>query len=120
MRLWTVHVRKGREPVLVREAFSWGALFFGWLWLLLHRAWIPGALLLALTILVGVLTGGDGRVLLIGAIAVLQGLFGNDLRCWSLERRGYALAHVVAAPDEDGALVRLLDRRPDLAETFAP
>jgi hypothetical protein len=50
---------------------------------------------------------------------VLQGLFGNDMRRWSLERRGFACAHVIAARDEDGALVRLLDRRPDLAEAFA-
>jgi hypothetical protein len=51
---------------------------------------------------------------------VLQGLFGNDLWRWSLERRGYTLAHVVAAADSDSALLRLLQRRPDLAEALAP
>jgi hypothetical protein len=26
---WTVHLRDGARPVLVREAFSWGAFLFG-------------------------------------------------------------------------------------------
>jgi hypothetical protein len=114
-----VHVRRGAQPALVREAFSWGALFFGWVWLLLHRAWIPAVLLLAGTIVVLLLTPAAARPLVAAGIAVLQGLFGNDMRRWSLERRGFACAHVIAARDEDGALVRLLDRRPDLAEAFA-
>jgi hypothetical protein len=120
VRFWTAHVRPGSEPVLVREGFSWGALFFGWLWLLLHRAWIPAILLLASGIVIAALTSGDTRLLLLGALAVLQGLFGNDLWRWSLERRGYTLAHVVAAANADGALLRLLQRRPDLAEALAP
>ena len=83
------------QPVLVREGFSWGALFFGWIWLLLHRAWLPALLLLAGTIVVILLTPAAARPLVAAGIAVLQGLFGNDLRRWSLERRGFAFAHVV-------------------------
>jgi hypothetical protein len=120
VRVWTAHVRPGSEPVLVREAFSWGAFFFGWLWRLVHRAWIPALVLLALGIVIALLTGDGTRLLLLGALAVLQGLFGNDLWRWSLERRGYTLAHVVAAADSDSALLRLLQRRPDLAEALAP
>jgi uncharacterized protein DUF2628 len=119
MRFWTVHLRDGSPPVLVREGFSWGALIFGWLWLLLHRAWIPGLLLLAAGIAVVALTTDGVRAILLGAIALLQGLFGNDLRRWSLERRGYRLQHVVAARNVEGALARLLEGRPELAEAIA-
>ncbi len=108
-----------RSQDLVREGFSWGALFFGWIWLLLHRAWLPALLLLAGAIVIILLTPAAARPLVAAGIAVLQGLLGNDLRRWSLERRGFAFAHVVAARDEDGALVRLLNRRPDLTEAFA-
>jgi hypothetical protein len=38
---------------------------------------------------------------------------------WSLARRGYILAHVVAARDEEGALGRLLTARDDLKQTYA-
>jgi Protein of unknown function (DUF2628) len=119
VRFWTAHVRVGAEPVLVREGFSWGALIFGWLWLLLHRAWIPALLLLASGLAIGALTADGLRAVLLGGMIVLQGLFGNDLRRWSLERRGYRLEHVVAARDAEGALARLLQYRPELAQTLA-
>jgi hypothetical protein len=39
---------------------------------------------------------------------------------WSLARRGFLLAHVLAARTEDEALARLLDRRPDLLGDLMP
>ncbi len=115
-----MHLRRNAQPALVLEGFSWGAFFFGWIWVLAHRAWIVALLLLAATIIALLFTPAAARPLVAIGIAVLQGLFGNDLRRWSLERRGFALAQVVAARDEEGAMARLLDRRPDLVEAFAP
>ncbi len=114
MRLYTVHLRAGRAPVLVREGFAWGALVFGPLWLLVHRAWIPGVLGLCLWIALRLLLPAPfaGAVTLV--LAWMFGLFGNDLRRWSLERAGYLLLHVVAARNQETALARLLDLRPDL------
>jgi hypothetical protein len=114
MRLYTVQTRPGRPPALVREGFSWLALLFGPFWLLAHRAWIAGVLALcvgaAVTLLVPAAQAGAVDLVL----AWVLGVFGNDLRRWSLARAGYELATVVAARDEDEALARLLDRRPDL------
>ena len=53
------------------------------------------------------------------AIAVLAGLVGRDGVRWALEWRGYTLAHVLAARDEDAALARLLTYRPDVASDLA-
>jgi hypothetical protein len=120
VRFWTAHIRSGTAPVLVREGFSWGALCFGPVWLALHRAWIAAVLTLAATILVIVLASGGATAALLTALIVLLGLSGNDLRRWSLERRGFLLAQVVVARDELEALRRLLDRRPDLRGAFLP
>ena len=120
MRFWTVHLREGAEPVLVPERFSWGAFFFGWIWLVLHRAWIPAILFFAATVVIAILPPPPLEAILFFALAVIQGLYGQDLRRWSLERRGYFLAHVVSAPNEEGAITRLLQRRPQLAESMAP
>jgi hypothetical protein len=106
--------------VLVREGFSWGALFFGPLWLAAHRAWIPAALSLALIVLIAALLPGRIALVLLAAIAVLLGMLGHDLRRWSLTHRRYLLAQVVAARDEAEALARLLERRPDLRGSFMP
>ena len=48
--------------------------------------------------------------------AAAAGLSGHDLRRWSLARRGFTLAEVVAARNAEGAFARLLDRRHDLGE----
>ena len=116
MRSYTAHLKPGRTPVLSREGWSWGAALFGPLWLAGSRAWIPA--LLELAGFIGVLAlapAGLVRPLLFGSF-LFNGLLGRDLVRWSLERRGYALNHVVVAPDADAALLRLLSVRPELAE----
>jgi hypothetical protein len=120
LKFWTAHVRQGTAPVLVREGFSWGALFFGPLWFAVHRAWLPAVLTVAATVLILFLAPeGIATVLMVG-LGWLLGLAGQDLRRWSLDHRGYLLTQVVAAPNEFGALERLLTRRPDLGGSFMP
>ena len=115
MRTYTVHARPGRAPVLVREGFSLAAALFGPLWLVAHRAWIPAALSLAAGIGFALLPEPDDLLGLL-ALAWAHGVFGNDLRRWSLAMAGAATLHVVAARDEDAAFARLAHARPDLAE----
>ena len=121
MRFWTAHLRNTEdEPLLVREGFAFGALIFGPLWLVLHRAWIPAALSLAVSILFAVLLPAPAGAALIAALALWLGLCGHDLRRWSMRHRGFILTHVVAAHTEAEALGRLLTARPDLAGRFMP
>lgn len=119
MRGWTAHLKPGRQPVLVPEAWSWRAFLFGPVWLAAQHAWIPAVLQAALLVLVAVLLPAPARAVGIAALAVLAGLLGQDLVRWSLERRGYHLAHVLAARDEEAALGRLLTYRPDVAAGMA-
>ena len=120
MKFWTAHVRQGTAPVLVREGFSWGALFFGPLWFAAHRVWIPAVLATAATVLIVVVAPeGIATVLMLG-LSWLLGLAGHDLRRWSLDHRGYLLTQIVAAHTELAALERLLTRRPDLMGSFMP
>ncbi len=120
MRIYTAHLRPRSEPLLVREGFSWGALLFGGLWLLVHRAWIAGVLALAAGVLIGAFAGGAARAVLELGLAVLLGLIGRDLLRWSLDLRGYTMAKVLAAQDADAALARLLTARPDLGAAYMP
>lgn len=119
MRAWTAHLKPGREPVLVKEAFSWGALLFGPLWMLARRAWIPAALYTALLVAAAALLPAPARGIALAAFALLAGLTGRDLVRWSLERRGYVMCHVLAARDAESALARLLMARPDLVPAIA-
>jgi hypothetical protein len=114
MNVYTAHTRVRSRPLLIREGFSWGAFIFGPFWLLAHRAWIAAVVVICAFVLIRVLPLDGFRPVFGFALAWLLGIFGQDIRRWSLERGGYLLAHVVAARDEDSALARLLDRRPDL------
>jgi len=119
MRSYTAHTKPDYPPVLLLEAWSWGAAIFGPFWLLAHRAWIPAMAFGAAVLLVMVLAPpGLGGLIGLG-FGVLAGLLGRDAVRWSLERRGYLLTHVLAARDEDSALARLLHVRADLNASLA-
>ena len=118
MNIYTAHLRAESAPELVREGWSSYAALFGPFWLLAQRAWLPGVVLLAVTVLVRFLTPREVQPVLSLSLAVLTGVLGRDVIRWSLERRGYVEAHVLAARDEDGALGRLLAVRPDLVASF--
>jgi Protein of unknown function (DUF2628) len=120
VRFWTAHIRAGATPVLVKEGFSWGALFFGPLWLALHRAWIAAVLSVAAIVLIIVFTDNGITAALLTTLILLLGLSGQDLRRWSLDHRGYLLAQVLMARDELEALERLLERRADLKGAYVP
>ncbi len=120
MTFWTAHLSRDREPILLRDGFSWGALLFGPFWLLLHRAWIPATLSFVTFFVVAFRLPPTVTSVVIPALMLLHGLSGNDMLAWALERRGYLLAHVLAARTEADALARLLNNRPDLAGTFMP
>ena len=114
MKSWAAHIQPERDPVLVRDGFAWGGMLFGPFWLAAHRAWVPAALSLATFAMVQALMPPIVCSVLIPAIMLLHGLSGNDMVSWGLERRGYLLAHIVAARSEAEAFVRLLTERPDL------
>jgi hypothetical protein len=117
MRVWTVHTRDASRPVLVPERFTWAGLLFGPFWLLSRGAWLAGLIALAADFAILFAKIGPAGTVLGFGTAWLIGLFGNDLRRWSLDRRGYRLTEVVAEQDQDAALARLLTRRPELLQS---
>jgi hypothetical protein len=119
MKTWTAHLRRDAEPVLLREGFSWGAFFFGPLWLAAHRAWIPAALCLLVYVLVLCLTSGVAASIITPGLAWLVGLSGHDLRRWSMSHQGFLESYVLIARSEADALARLLADRPDLIARFS-
>jgi Protein of unknown function (DUF2628) len=126
MRIWTVHLPRAAEtparppnasarpPVLVREGFSWVAFLLALPWLLWHRLWLEAVAYLGLVLLLAAFVPEAAALPVALALQFLLGAQAQDLRRAALARRGRPAAHVVAAPDEDLALARLLDARPEL------
>lgn len=129
MRIYTVHLRRHgldpeRDVVLVREGFSWAAFVLNALWAFWHRLWWMAALLTAVVVVIGGLDRSgllDAPVasILSLAVAVLAGLFGNDVRRRALAEQGFVAAAVVSGDDADAALRRFLDQDPVFASDLA-
>lgn len=102
-------------PLLVPEGFAWGAALTPGFWFLLRRMWLPGLAQLALVILILLFAPDALAPWLLLALQSLAGLEARDLWRRALARRGLPEVAVVAAPDEETALLRLLGQRPDLA-----
>ena len=124
LKVYTVHLRQPardaeRDLVIVREGFSWGAFLVSVLWALWNRLWLVAVVLMALELVLPLVAGwaglgaASGGILSI-ALAVLAGLFGNDLKRWTLEGRGYAEVALVAARSPDEAEQRFGERYPHL------
>ena len=115
----SVPLTAGRAaPVLIAEGFSFWAFLFGPFWLMAHRAWLAGVVVLLGLIGVNLLPDPYGLAMALGA-HLLLGFQGRDLRRWTLARRGWTLAHVVQARDAEGALARLLQAEPRLLPLYA-
>jgi hypothetical protein len=116
VKIWTAHEKPKSPPVLLHEGFSIGALIFGPLWLAVHKCWVPAGVTFLLTLLILFLTNPPASIVLLLGLALLLGFSGRDLVRWSVTRRGYLESNVVTGRDEDEALGRLLEARPDLVE----
>ncbi len=90
----------------VKEGVAWWALFFPLIWLLYHRMWIVltgfAGVLAALQLglgLAGVSATAIGWSTI--ALSVLFAIQANDLRRWTLARRGYEMAGAVTGRDRN-------------------
>ena len=130
MTTFTLHLPRDARPgdpaaleeaEIVKDAFSWGAFFFTFLWFFFHRLWLAG-----LGILVLVFAFGTSLELLdvhpvaatVAALLlqILIGLEANSLRRWTLARRSRPAVDAVTAADQDEAeakaFARWLDAKP--------
>jgi hypothetical protein len=116
MTIYAVHVPSNagdqaaaaESCAFVRDSFSWGAFFFGPLWLLRHRLWIAflGWLAAVLLLWIGSYWLGLSNSAIFWcyvAIAIFLGLEGGLLRSAALRRRGFDLTDIVASNSRDDA-----------------
>ncbi len=120
MSVFTVHVRDtGLRPTmaLVKDGFSWPAAVFGFIWALVIGAWDVAFALFVLQMTIGMAVGfliesPDVQMVIQIGLAVVIGLIANELRRWSLDRRGLHEDAVVTAHDKEEAERRYLDANP--------
>jgi len=101
--------KAAERAVFVRDGFNWPCLFIPLIWLLYRRMWLVLVLYLALTLaLVGLdfLAGDAAATWVAIAFAVFFAMEANNLRRWSLDRRGWREVGAASGRDEDEAALR--------------
>ncbi|CAP54015.1 hypothetical protein [Gluconacetobacter diazotrophicus] len=110
-----------RPPVLVAERLSWRVLILGWLGLVLQGSWIAGLLAGAASLVLTLVVGHTAlAVPLWLGMHLALGLCAADIREWELRLNGLTAGPVVLARGRDAALLRLLDRHPEIATRHRP
>ncbi|HEY9078614.1 DUF2628 domain-containing protein [Magnetovibrio sp.] len=120
MTVYSVHVRDtGLKPnlALVKDGFSWPAAVFGFIWALVIGAWDVALVLFAIQLAAGILApllilDPTAQSVVQVGVSVVIGLIANELRRWSLDRRGMFEDAVVTAHDKEEAERRYLDANP--------
>jgi hypothetical protein len=117
VKTYTVHeppnppanqVERAEGMVFVRDGFSWSALFFGPVWLLAKRMWIPLIFYVAVVTIISVVfgvigLGGTFTGWIVAALHVLLALEGSTLQRWSLEQRRWTMiGSVQGRTESDG------------------
>ena len=123
MITYTVHERaigegnvalRADSIIFVKDGFAWLALFFPLLWMLFNRMWLVLlAFVVAMLVLqAGATAAGFGEMLAgwitLGA-SVLFAFHANDLRRWTLARKGYAFAGLVTGRNREECETRFFD-----------
>ncbi len=132
MPLYTVHAPatlpgdRAPDPmsyILVKEGFCWPAFFIAELWLLFRRMWIvflAYVIVAAVVAAIGARVGGPLPGLFLVLAHFLFAIEGNQLRRWTLSRRGYRLVDVVEGGRLYEAELRFFHDRPDAAPPTRP
>ncbi|MCQ8242430.1 hypothetical protein [Rhizosaccharibacter radicis] len=118
MKIWSSHfdpAAPAAPPVLVPDGFCAAALFLGPLALLRPHGWLAALGTAAVdAVLLLLLRAHPVTWPLLAAFHLLLALFAHDLRRAELRAGGFVSGPAVAGASRDAALLRLLDRAPDM------
>lgn len=107
--------RRADKIAFVKEGFNWLALIVPVIWLLYRRMWLEALAFLALFLTLPALFGSDpagkeiGGFVSLGMVVVFA-FMANDLRAWSLRRRGFGFAGTASGRDRVEAELRFFSR----------
>ena len=101
-----------RDIAFVKDGFSWWAMLFPLFWSLFNRMWLVSlaylSVIVALTLITEAFGASTGGILSILATAFFA-LEAGHLRSWSLQRKNWQTAGIVAADNLQEAEIRFFD-----------
>ena len=109
--------------VFIKEGFCWPAFLFTSIWLLIRRMWLVFLLYVLAAAAVVFVSAKISPVVLLPVVmllGVLVALEANNLRRWTLERRGYRFIGVAAGHSREEAEFRFFSTWPGMKTEAKP
>ena len=102
------------NTAFVKDGFSWSALFFAAPWMIYRRMWLTLVVYVAVMAALAYAmqrAGGDFGASVVLLVHLLFALEANNLRRWTLERRGFRLVAVAEGRNIEEAEIRYFSSR---------
>lgn len=113
MNIYSVYAdssKKNKEPILIKQGFSFIAAFFNFFWVTYHKMWLIAISLLAISYLLSSSTSSYIANCINFAILFIFGFFASDIREYYARKKGYNLSDVILASNEEEAEVKYFER----------
>jgi hypothetical protein len=122
MKTFKVYKHPTQNFEVVKQGFSWPALFFGPVWLLCKQLWLFAVAWITVSVILSSIEGISDEVGMVSermtvvyllvaggylALWLIPAFKGNSWRAKNLLRRGYQLINTVQAETPDSAVAQL-------------
>jgi hypothetical protein len=118
VKRYTVYKHPSQGIEAIKTGFSWPALLFGIIWLIMKKLWLITALWIIIfisLIIIATFTHETGSVFLniiiIGGnivLLLLPGFKGNDWLIYNLKKRGYGYINSIEAESPEAAIEQVI------------
>ncbi len=118
MKRYVVYKHPSQGIEAIKTGFSWPALLFGIIWLIVKKLWMITALWIIIfisLIIIAAFTHETGSVflniiILVGNIVLLllPGFKGNDWLIYNLKKRGYSYLSSIEAESPEAAIEQVI------------
>lgn len=109
MNIYSVYTdssKKKRNPILIKQGFSFVAAIFNFFWAIYYKMWFIAGSTAILTLLLGNIKSMYLAYSINIAILFLFGFFASEMREYYATRNGFELSDVLLAQSEEEAEVR--------------
>jgi hypothetical protein len=113
MNIYSVYIdssKKEKEPILIKQGFSFLAGFFNLFWALYHKMWSIFFALITISILLGTSSPSYVSYSINFTILFIFGFFASEIREHYAVKAGFELADIILAMNEEEAEVKYYSR----------
>ncbi len=113
MNIYSVYTdssKNNKEPILIKQGFSFIAGFLSFFWAVYHKMWYAAFAMMLISLLLRAAGSSYIAYCVNLAILFIFGFFASEIREYYTLRKGYDLSDIILATNEEEAEVKYYTR----------